>query len=76
MERLITIGELAELFQISRSTAYKLKKQQAWPHILLGTEIRFSQEDVEAIKELNKKTPPPAKVIPNVGTRANRRKKQ
>ena len=76
MERLITIGELAELFQISRSTAYKLKKLQSWPHILLGTEIRFSPEDVEAIKAINHKTPPPPKTVPNVGTRANRRKKQ
>ncbi len=74
MEQLLTIGQVAEMFQISRSTAYKLKKQQAWPHILFGTEIRFSAEDVEAIKALNKKTPPPAKVVPNVGTRARRKK--
>lgn len=75
MEQLLTIGQVAEMFQISRSTAYKLKKSQGWPCILFGTEIRFSPEDIEAIKALNKQEPPAKKVVPNVGTRANRRKK-
>lgn len=74
MEQLITIGELAELFQISRSTAYRLKKSQAWPHIRFGTEIRFSPENVEAIKALNAQAPPEPRRAPRVGTRANRRK--
>jgi excisionase family DNA binding protein len=74
-ERLLTIKELADLFQISRSTAYRLKKEQRWPHIRFGTEIRFSQENVEAIKALNAQTPAPEpRRAPRVGTRANRRK--
>ena len=74
MEPLITIGELAELFQISRSTAYRLKKDQRWPCIRFGTEIRFSQENVEAIKALNAQTPAhEPRRAPRVGTRANRR---
>jgi excisionase family DNA binding protein len=75
MEQLLTIKELADLFQISRSTAYRLKKEQRWPHIRFGTEIRFSQENVEAIKALNAQTPAPEpRRAPRVGTRANRRK--
>ena len=74
MDRLITITELAALFQISRSTAYRMKKEQRWPHVRFGTEIRFTAEDVEAIKALNHQAPPPPKTRPSVGTRANRNK--
>jgi len=73
MEPLITIGELAELFKISRSTAYRMKKEQRWPHIRFGTEIRFSQENLEAIKALNAQTPAPDRRTPRIGTRANKR---
>ena len=76
MDKLITIGELAELFQISRSTAYRLKKEQSWPHIRFGTEIRFSPENIEAIKALNAQAPPEPRRTPRVGTRAARRNKQ
>jgi len=75
MEPLITITELAELFKISRSTAYRMKKEQRWPHIRFGTEIRFSQENLEAIKALNAQTPAPDRRAPRIGTRANRRTK-
>jgi len=73
MEELITIGELAALFKISRSTAYRMKKEQRWPHIRFGTEIRFSQENLEAIKALNAQTPAPDRRAPRIGTRANKR---
>jgi predicted DNA-binding transcriptional regulator AlpA len=72
MEPFIDIGAVAQIFGISRSQAYRMKKAQAWPHHLFGTEIRFSQEDIKAIAELNHKTPPPPKTRPNVGTRARR----
>lgn len=75
MDPLITITELAELFKISRSTAYRMKKEQSWPHIRFGTEIRFSQENLEAIKALNAQTPAPDRRAPRIGTRANRRTK-
>jgi excisionase family DNA binding protein len=75
MEQLLTISQVAEMFQISRSTAYRLKKEQRWPHIRFGTEIRFSAENVEAIKALNAQTPAPEpRKAPKVGTRAQRRK--
>lgn len=75
MEPMLTIGELAALFKISRSTAYRLKKEQRWPCHRFGTEIRFSQADVQAIQALNAQAPAPEKRrAPRVGSRANRRK--
>lgn len=69
----MTIGELARIFQISRSTAYRLKKQDSWPCYLFGTEIRFSEADVEAIRAKYQQTPSEPRRTPRVGTRANRR---
>lgn len=75
MDPLKTIGDVADLFQISRSTAYRLKKQDNWPHHRFGTEIRFSEADVEAIQAKYAQTPAPEpRRAPRVGTRANRRK--
>ena len=75
MEPLIKIKELADILRVSRSTAFRMKKAQSWPHVLLGTEVRFTQADVEAIVQMNHQAPPPPKTVPNVGTRANRRNK-
>lgn len=73
MDPLLSIGDVALIFGISRSTAFRLKKAQSWPHVRFGTEIRFTPEDVQAIIALNHKAPPPPRTVPNVGTRANRR---
>lgn len=54
---LYTIEELAQMFKISRSHAYRLKQQQKWPHHMFGTQIRFSVDDIKAIQEMNRKTP-------------------
>ena len=70
------IHEVAALFRISRSTAFRMMKAQSWPRHKFGTEIRFSREDVEAIRAMNHQAPPPPKVTPNVGIRANRRNKR
>jgi len=75
MEQLLTIGQVAEIFQISRSTAYRLKKQDRWPSHRFGTEIRFSPEDVAAIQAKYAQTPAPERRTPRIGTRANRRTK-
>lgn len=37
--RFLKLAEVAALFQISRSTAYRLKKDQGWPSHRFGTEI-------------------------------------
>jgi excisionase family DNA binding protein len=76
MDPLKTIGEVAELFKISRSTAYRLKKADSWPHHRFGTEIRFSDEDIEAIRAKYQQAPPEPRRAPKVGTRSNRRNKQ
>ena len=73
MEPLLSIGDVAIIFGISRSTAFRMKKQQSWPHVRFGTEIRFTAADVEAIIALNHKTPAPPRTVPKVGTRANRK---
>jgi len=75
MEPLKTIGEVAELFKISRSTAYRMKKADSWPHHRFGTEIRFSEADIAAIQAKYAKTPTPDRRTPRIGTRANRRNK-
>ena len=74
MDPLMTIGEIATLLQVSRSTAFRMKKKDSWPHVRIGTEIRFTADDYESIVSIYHKTPPAAKVVPRVGTRANRRK--
>ena len=74
MEPFLDIGQVAQIFGISRSQAYRMNKAQQWPHHRFGTEIRFSEEDIQAIAALNKQEPPAKKVVPNVGTRARRRK--
>jgi hypothetical protein len=54
---LYTQDELAEMFKVSRSTIFRQRKAQNWPHHLIGTEIRFAIEDIEAIKAMNRKAP-------------------
>ncbi|MFC8037806.1 helix-turn-helix transcriptional regulator [Paenarthrobacter sp. NPDC057355] len=82
---MLTTEEVAALFQISRSTAYRLKKKDSWPHHQFGErEIRFSAEDVKAIQAMYRKQPAPDprsaprigsahKRGPQIGTRAGRK---
>lgn len=75
MEPLLTMGELAAHFKLTRSTAYRLCKENRWPHHKFGNEIRFTVEDIQAIKEMTFEKPEPEpRRAPSVGTRANRRK--
>lgn len=73
-QKLLKIKEVADLFQISRSTAFRMMKAQSWPRHKFGTEIRFSTQDIEAIQAMNREVAAPPKTVPNVGIRANRRK--
>ncbi|WP_405475582.1 helix-turn-helix domain-containing protein [Paenarthrobacter ilicis] len=72
--QLFTVKDLASLFQVSRSTIFRLRSAQGWPHIMLGAEIRFSLDDIAAIQKMNRKDVDPAqpRKRPNVGTRAKR----
>lgn len=72
MEPLKDIGEIAKLLGVSRSTAFRMKKQDNWPHVRIGALIKFSQADYEAIVQIYHQQPT-TKTVPNVGTRAKRR---
>lgn len=54
-----TITEVAELFRITRSHAYRLKKQDNWPHHMFGDSLRFSPEDIQKIQAMYQKQAPP-----------------
>lgn len=73
MDPLVKIDEVARLLGISRSTAFRYKKADNWPCYRIGTELRFSAEDIEAIRAKYQQTPPEPRRTPRVGTRANRR---
>lgn len=52
-EKYLTVKDLADLFGVSVWTIYRLCKD--WPQSGVGRGIRFSREDVEAIKMLIRK---------------------
>jgi excisionase family DNA binding protein len=72
---LYTLEDLAALFKVSRSTIYRRRKQDNWPHLQIGSEFRFTPEDVEKIIALYRKETPAKETRsrPNVGTKAKRR---
>jgi excisionase family DNA binding protein len=72
---LYTLEDLAALFKVSRSTIYRRRKQDNWPHLQIGSEFRFTPEDVEQIIALYRKETPTKETRsrPNVGTKAKRR---
>ncbi|WP_426979238.1 helix-turn-helix domain-containing protein [Pseudarthrobacter sp. O4] len=51
---LYTLEEVAEIFRVSKSTAYALMKKQNWPHLRLGTMKRFTQGDLEKIDAIHR----------------------
>jgi len=71
---LYTLEDLAALFKVSRSTIYRRRKADNWPHLQIGSEFRFTAEDVQKILEIYRKETPPEqpRKRPNVGTRAKR----
>jgi hypothetical protein len=66
----LTVPELAGLLRVSTATVYR--NLSKWPHMRIGTEIRFTPEHVEQLLQLLTKTPATPKKLPNVGTRATR----
>ncbi|RDV10567.1 DNA-binding protein [Arthrobacter sp. RT-1] len=44
----LKIQEVADLFSISRSTAFRMMQQQGWPRHQFGGETRFSDEAARA----------------------------
>ncbi|MDQ0865710.1 helix-turn-helix domain-containing protein [Arthrobacter globiformis] len=71
----LTVPELAALLKLSPAAVYA--RLPIWPHHdPTGSDIRFTREDIEAIKELTQRRPAPVtnnvRRVPSVGTRANR----
>ena len=54
-----TMDDLAATFKVSRSTIFRQRVAQNWPHHRIAGEIRFSAEDVAAIQAMNHQTPAP-----------------
>ena len=59
MNELFTIREVAEILKISVSSVYRYVETGRFPHIKIGTNIRFSQEHIAAFLAEN-----PAKTKP------------
>ena len=71
---LYTVDDVAELMGISRSSVYALKKRDSWPHLLIGSKVRFSDENLADILKIYQKQPQPAERRPRIGTRARKTK--
>jgi len=74
MEPLHTIDEVARILRVSRSTAFRKKKDDNWPCIRVGTTLLFDEENIKQIIDMYRQTPPPPKTVPNVGIRAARKR--
>lgn len=56
---LITEAELAEMLSISKSTLHKLRESGDIPYQMIGSCIRYSQEDIDVwMKEKRHNTTP------------------
>jgi len=69
----LTVPELAGLLRVSTAMVYRNVRK--WPHLRVGTEIRFTPEHVEQILTLLTKQPAPPetkRTPPKVGTRAKK----
>ena len=54
--RLFTIREVAELLKISVSSMYRLVEGGRFPHRKIGSNIRFSKENIETFLSEPQKT--------------------
>lgn len=45
--RLLTVEEIAELFQTSTSTIYRWVHKREIPFVKLGGKLRFSQDEIQ-----------------------------
>lgn len=62
--------DVAEMFKVSRSTVYRLRLKDQWPHSKVAGEIRFSLEDIAAIRAMyHKPAPEPRRQAPRIPKR-------
>ena len=57
--KLITDVELAELFSIDLEKLTRLRKRHEWPFVKLGHDVRFTEEQVAQILEMESSTSKP-----------------
>jgi len=67
-----TIDDLMRILGVGRSTIYKLKAKDGWPHLLIGAQVRFTDTHIEAILKSYEKTPAQQRT-PRIGSRARRK---
>jgi len=51
--KFLTVREVAEYFNLSISTVYKMIQERIIPHIKVGKNIRIKRVDLERIEEKN-----------------------
>lgn len=61
MSTYYTVPEVATMFRVCEETVRRRVRNRKWPAWRDGTQIRFGQEDIEAIRNLGQRTPPTAK---------------
>lgn len=52
VDKLYTVDEVAELFQVPSSTVRSLCGRREWPHVKLGRAIRFSEAQLREIVDI------------------------
>jgi predicted DNA-binding transcriptional regulator AlpA len=57
LEVMYTLEDLMQIFQVSRSTLYSLIRDENWPHSKYGTQLRFEEADLDAIKAMHRQRP-------------------
>ena len=58
MDEFFAVKEVAAMFKLKPNTIYA--HVAGWPHTrITPTDNRFSREDIEAIKEMSRRTPAP-----------------
>lgn len=61
MSTFYTVPEVAQMFRVCEETVRRRVRTKKWPAWRDGTQIRFGQEDIEAIRRQGAKAPTPSK---------------
>ena len=59
MDQLMTVGDAAEFFSVSRRQIYLLVERDELPAVRVGTRIRFIPEEVRGYLERHREGPGP-----------------
>lgn len=59
MSTYYTVPEAADIFGVCEETVRRRVRDKVWPSWRDGPLIRFGQEDIDAIWNIGRRTPPP-----------------